>query len=93
MSGAGASVCNLTVGLRVKEYAADPVGMAQYRDARAALDVLYQRFAPARDNQVDVLVQLQQGRHLPSRGHQLAGVGGEPGALEGLLEQAHQRGV
>jgi hypothetical protein len=86
-------VCNLTVGLGVEEYAADPVGVAQYRDACATLDVLYQRFAPARDNQVDVLVQLQQGRYLPSRGNQLAGVGGEPGALESLLEQAHQRGV
>lgn len=41
--------------------------MAHDRNARAVLDVLHQRVAPARDHQVDVLVACEQRCDLAAR--------------------------
>ena len=56
--------------------------MPHHRDARAVLDVLDQRVAPARDDEVDVLVAGEQRRDFAARLDRLDVCRGEGGLRE-----------
>ena len=66
------------VGRLVEVYRAEPVGVAHDGYARAALDLAHERVAPARDDEVDVLVLREQRGDLGAR-------------LDGLYERDRER--
>ena len=63
------------VGVGVDVHVTDAVGVAHYRDARGILDVAHQFVAATRDDQVDQVVEGEQGLDFGARLGQVQGAG------------------